>query len=511
MIIINNNFFSINNFYDVVYNDKKIKLSEETTNKVLKANTFLNDFIKEKIIYGINTGLGPMAQYKIEEKDQVLLQKNLIRSHAAGIGKHMPANFVKGAMLIRLINFSKGYSGVTLQTLETIIAFINNNIIPVVSQHGGVGASGDLVQLSQIALCLIGEGEVYYKGELQKTADVLKKLNIQPLEIKLREGLALINGTSFMTSVGITNVLQSKEALNQVITQGCLLNELVESFDDHYSSELNTVKQHPHQQKIAEKIRTTLQGSKLIKRRQDTYYQGINDEKVFTKKVQEYYSLRCLPQILGPISKTIEDAEEVLLNEMNSVSDNPIIDVEAQNIFHGGNFHGDFISCEMSKLKNVMIKLSVLVERQLNFLLNHKLNNEFPPFLNAGVLGLNLGLQGAQYAATSTTAENQSLSASVYVHNIPSNNDNQDVVSMGTNEALATNKVIDNFFDVNSVFCLAIFQASALKNENEKLSLGTLAYIKSISNIVKVIKDDNEIRPVFEKIKKHLTSSLEVN
>lgn len=507
MIIINNSLFSISNFNEVVYKGDKVSLSPETVYRINESNIFLNNFIKGKIIYGINTGLGPMAQYKIEENDQILLQKNLIRSHAAGIGKHMPAHFVKGAMLCRLISLSRGFSGVTLQAIETIVAFINNNIIPVVSQHGGVGASGDLVQLSQIALCLIGEGEVYYQNKLQKTSAVLKQLNIKPLEVKLREGLALINGTSFMTSVGITNVLQAKKGLNQAITHGCLVNELMESFDDHFSEELNQVKKHPHQQIIAEKIRTTLQNSQLIKNRHETYYNGVNEDKVFTKKVQEYYSLRCLPQILGPISKTIEDAEEMLLNEMNSVSDNPIIDVAAQNIFHGGNFHGDFVSCEMSKLKNVMIKLSVLTERQLNFLLNHNLNNEFPPFLNAGVLGLNLGLQGAQYAATSTTAENQSMSASIYVHNIPSNNDNQDVVSMGTNEALATNKVIDNFFDVNSVFCLAIFQAVALKNQNQKLAKKTFKYIEDVSKIIPVIKDDLEIRPIFEDIKKYLTSN----
>jgi histidine ammonia-lyase len=473
MIEISPNLFNLELFEKIVLLDTKVKLSEDVVNQVKESNLFLNSFIKGKVIYGINTGLGPMAQYRIEEKDQVDLQKNLIRSHAAGIGAHQSPHMVKGAMLCRLISFSKAYSGVTLETLETLIAFINNNITPVVSAHGGVGASGDLVQLSQIALCLIGEGEVYYKGELLKTKLVLHKLDIKPLEIKLREGLALINGTSFMTSVSCINLISAKKALKSAILHGSLINELIESFDDHFSIELNQVKQHKHQQLIASQIREILHDSNLIQKRSDTYYNPKMEEKIFEKKVQEYYSLRCLPQILGPISKTISDAEEVIVDELNSVSDNPIIDIKSQNIYHGGNFHGDFVSCEMSKLKNAMIKLTVLTERQLNFLLNHKLNNIFTPFLNAGTLGLNLGLQGAQYAATSTTAENQSLSASVYVHSIPSNNDNQDLVSMGTNEALLTNKVIDNFLDVNSVFCLALFQASMLKNEDIKLSLAT--------------------------------------
>ncbi len=286
---------------------------------------------------------------------------------------------------------------------------------------------------------------------------------------------------------------------------GCLLNELTEAFDDYFSVELNRAKAHKNQLAIAENIREVLKGSKLIKHRQDEYYNGVPEEKEFSKKVQEYYSLRCLPQILGAIHKTIFDAEEVLIDEINSVSDNPIVDVDAQHIFHGGNFHGDFIGAEMSKLKNAMIKLTVLTERQHNFLLNHKLNDIFPPFLNAGTLGLTLGLQGAQYAATSTTAESQTLSASAYVHSIPSNNDNQDVVSMGTNEALLTHKVIDNFFDVNSVMSLAIHQASILKNKNELLAEKTANHLALLSKAAPFIKEDAEIRPILERIKNLLS------
>lgn len=498
--------FSFDDFHKVVLNNESLSLDKELVAKNLESFNFLQNFIKDKVIYGINTGLGPMAQYKVDKKDQINLQKNLIRSHAAGIGKHMPAEMVKGAMLCRLVSLSRGYSGVSLQTLETLQAFINNNIIPVVSQHGGVGASGDLVQLSQIALCLIGEGEVYDNGNKQKTGEVLNQLNLKPLEISLREGLALINGTSFMTSVGLLNVAKAKKALHTTLINSCLINEVVESFDDHFSKELNQVKKHPSQQAIAQQMRAILEDSKSIGKREKTYYNGEQDEQVFKKKVQEYYSLRCLPQILGPIHSTITEAEAVLVDEMNSVSDNPIIDLETKNIYHGGNFHGDFVSCEMSKLKNVVIKLSVLAERQLNFMLNHKLNEIFKPFLNAGTLGLNLGLQGAQYAATSTTAENQSLSSSIYVHSLPSNNDNQDLVSMGTNEALLTHKVILNTFDVISVLSLSLCQACYIQNKYSELSSATRAHILELSEKVPFIENDLEIRPILESINKHLIS-----
>ncbi|MCB0536920.1 MAG: aromatic amino acid lyase [Bacteroidetes bacterium] len=505
MVILSLNPIYFSYFFKVVLQNEQVSFDNQLIERNKEAHAFLQNFIKDKVIYGINTGLGPMAQYRVDDKDQVKLQKNLIRSHAAGVGKHMPKEMVKGAMFCRLVSLSRGYSGVSLQTLETLKEFINHNITPVVSQHGGVGASGDLVQLSQIALCLIGEGKVYYEDKLQNTKDVLNQLNIKPLEITLREGLALINGTSFMTSVGILNILNAQKALNSTLLNGCLINEVVESFDDHFSIELNQVKKHATQQYIANEMQAILKDSKLISKREETYYNSkYENENIFKKKVQEYYSIRCMPQVLGPIYKTISEAEEVLLDELNSVSDNPIIDIENQNIYHGGNFHGDFVSCEMSKLKNVMIKMSVLVERQLNFMLNHKLNEIFAPFLNAGVLGLNLGLQGAQYAATSTTAENQNLSSSVYVHSIPSNNDNQDLVSMGTNEALLTNKVIQNTFDVIAVLSLSLCQACNIQQNHKNLSSKTRKHIETIGKDVPFIKEDVEIRPLLESIVKQL-------
>jgi histidine ammonia-lyase len=186
--------------------------------------------------------------------------------------------------------------------------------------------------------------------------------------------------------------------------------------------------------------------------------------------VQEYYSLRCVTQVLGPVYDTIKQAEAVLVNELNSVNDNPVIDHEAHNVFHGGNFHGDYVSLEMDKLKIAITRLSMLSERQLNYLLNNKLNQKFPPFVNLGVLGLNFGMQGVQFTATSTVAENQTLSFPMYVHSIPNNNDNQDIVSMGSNAALMTRKVIDNSFEVLSIQLMSILQAIDYIDCRDRLS-----------------------------------------
>ncbi len=221
-------------------------------------------------------------------------------------------------------------------------------------------------------------------------------------------------------------------------------------------------------------------------------------------KVQEYYSLRCVPQILGPIYETLKNVEKVLLNEINSVNDNPIIDGENIDVFHGGNFHGDYVSLEMDKLKIVTTKLSMLVERQLNYLYNDKQNEKFPPFVNLGTLGLNLGMQAAQFTATSTTAENQMLSNPMYVHSIPNNNDNQDIVSMGTNAALITKKVIENTYEILAIELISILQAIDYMNFKDKLSDTSKKIYTEMRNIVPEFSDDAPIYPYIENIKQYL-------
>jgi histidine ammonia-lyase len=254
--------------------------------------------------------------------------------------------------------------------------------------------------------------------------------------------------------------------------------------------------------KIAEEMRTFLSDSELIKKREELYNNSeVLDKKKFEKKIQEYYSIRCVPQILGPIADTISYAKEVVENELNSTNDNPIVSVETQNVFHGGNFHGDYISLEMDKLKIVITKLTMLAERQLNFLLNSKLNEQFPSFLNAKTLGFNFGIQGMQFTATSTTAESQTLSNPMYVHSIPNNNDNQDIVSMGTNSALITKKVIENGYQVMAIHMIAVCQAIDLleASQKDKLSSKTIEAYKLIRSQFNFIQED---LPQFENIKK---------
>jgi histidine ammonia-lyase len=287
-----------------------------------------------------------------------------------------------------------------------------------------------------------------------------------------------------------------------------MINEIVEAFDDHYSFELNIVKHHKGQNKIAAMMRDILKDSKMIRDRSEHLYNPDNlDQEVFEDKVQEYYSLRCVTQVLGPIYDTILQAEEVLVNELNSVNDNPVIDHENKNIFHGGNFHGDYVSLEMDKLKIAITKLSMLSERQLNYLLNNKLNQKLPPFVNLGVLGFNFGMQGMQFTATSTVAENQTLSFPMYVHSIPNNNDNQDIVSMGCNAALMTKKVIDNSFEVLAIQLMTILQAiDYIECQNRLSGISLELYEKGREIFPKFIEDQPKYKDL-KKIKDFLESS----
>jgi histidine ammonia-lyase len=488
----------------IILKNKPFELERDSLRQVEKSLSFLVKFSVDKIIYGINTGFGPMAQYKIDDNKQVELQYNLIRSHSAGAGEMIPDLYVKAAMLVRMMSIIQGKSGIHPSCVTLLQSLILKEVSPQIPEHGGVGASGDLVQLSHMALALIGEGEVSHKGAVRPTSEVFAELGLEPIKVVLREGLSLINGTSVMTGIGIINVIKAKQLLDWSLIASSMINEIVHSFDDHFAPELNQVKKHKGQAYIARAMEQILSTSKNIHRRAEYFYNNNEEARIFKRKVQEYYSLRCVPQILGAIYDTIRYTEEVVINEMNSVSDNPIVDADRKNVFHGGNFHGDYVSLEMDKLKMAVTRISMLSERHLAFLCNPKQNETLPPFINLGKLGLNLGMQGVQFTSTSTVAENQALSNSVYVHSIPTNNDNQDIVSMGTNSALLCKRVIDNAYQVQAIEMIALVQAVDYLKMADGLSVSTGRCYREIRELVPMFADDNPMHKDIEKIKNYL-------
>ncbi|RFS21114.1 aromatic amino acid lyase [Chitinophaga silvatica] len=507
MVAIGSKSLSLNKVANILVGGRELTLDTAALQQVEASYLFLKSFSAKKLIYGINTGFGPMAQYRISDKDTFQLQYNLIRSHSSGSGKIMSPLHTKALMIARLSSFMQAHSGVHPEVVELLKDLINKNVYPVVFEHGGVGASGDLVQLAHLALVLIGEGEVWYEGSYQPTAEVFAKLNLKPIGIHVREGLAIINGTSAMTGVGLVNLLEGKQLLGWSIVLSAMINEIVEAFDDHLSAELNVVKRHEGQQQVAAKMREILKGSRMVRHRPEHLYKEL-EEEIFKDKVQEYYSLRCVPQILGPVYDTLQQAERIVVGELNSVSDNPVVDHHLGNVFHGGNFHGDYVSLEMDKIKIAITKLSMLAERQLNYLLNDKLNHKFPPFMNLGKLGFNFGMQGVQFTATSTVAENQTLSYPMYVHSIPNNNDNQDIVSMGCNAAILTSKVIENTFQVLAIQLMTVLQAVDYLNCEDRLADFSKKVYQEVRLIFPKFIEDSPRYKDLQKIKEYLVKNM---
>lgn len=487
---------TIKDIENLLFEKETIVLSKEAYERIERSYHFLQDFSKEKVIYGINTGFGPMSQFRVDDNNLKQLQLNLIRSHACGTGELLTDMQVKAAMIARLATFVQGFSGVHPSLPMLLTEFINREIYPLIPQHGGVGASGDLVQLAHIGLALIGEGKVRYKGQFRETVEVLRENGLEPIQIHIREGLSISNGTSVMTGIGLINLLYAERLMQWAVTASALVNEIAGSYDDFLAPELNRKKRHKGQIFIAEKMSEILSGSQCLKRRQSYLFnKEVNGDKIFRDKVQPFYSLRCVPQILGPVTDTLQQSMKVLLDELNSSSDNPIVDPESENVYHGGNFHGDYISLEMDKMKIAVTKLAMLMERQLNYICHDKVNQILPAFVNLGVPGLNYGMQAAQFTATSTTAECQTLCMPNYIHSIPNNNDNQDVVSMGTNSGLITAKVIENAFQVTAIHLMALAQGVDCLDIMDKLSLTTKKVYLQIRSFFPVVKEDETLYP----------------
>lgn len=495
-LILTGNNLTINDIYSLVINPmRSVKVADSVFISIEQSRNFLEQEIGNRIIYGVNTGFGPMASHIINQNQVEQLQENLIKSHAAGMGSPIHENYVLAAMVARLNMLVKGYSGVSMELVKQLELFINKRILPIIPEHGAVGTSGDLVQLSHIALALMGEGEAIHKGKRQQVKHIIKQLGIKPYSLKSKEGLSLINGTSVMSGIGAFNCMHANRILTLAIRTGVFSLELVNAYSDSISETLQKIRPHEGQNMVARIMRQYLMSSKLMKERELSALKFQTSEKVreISDTVQEIYSFRCIPQILGPIYDTLAKAYKDIETEINSVTDNPIIDAHQKTFLHGGNFHGDYIALAMDQLKAVLVKLTLLSERRINFFLNQKINHSFPPFLNLEKPGLTLGLQGLQFVATSTTAHSQTLAFPHYVHTISTNGDNQDIVSMGTDAALFTSKVIENAYIVLAIELVTLAQATDILKNKEELSKSSLELLKIVRSIMPSVKNDRVI------------------
>jgi histidine ammonia-lyase len=422
----------------------KVELAGVTRQIISEGRAYLDDKLKRHgaPIYGINTGFGSLCNVIIPDKDIEQLQENLVKSHACGMGNEVPQEIVKLMLFLKIQSLAYGKSGIQLQTVELLCQLINHKIYPVVYQQGSLGASGDLAPLAHVSLTLLGLGKVNYKGVQTDSSKALSEARLQPLKLTSKEGLALLNGTQFMSAYGVYNVIRSKK-LNRWADLITALS--LDAFDgriDPFKDHLHTIRAHSGQLETARAIKKTLEGSTIL-----------NQEK---KQVQDPYSFRCVPQVHGATKDTLNYVSSVMETEINSVTDNPTIFPEEDEILSGGNFHGQPLALALDFLCIAMSELASISERRTYLLISGQ--RGLPPFL-AKNAGLNSGFMIPQYTAASIVSQSKQLCSPASADSIVSSNGQEDHVSMGANAATKCYTVIENTEKVLAIELLNASQA----------------------------------------------------
>ncbi len=420
-----------------------VSLDEGARKKVLASREVIDRALKEdRTVYGVNTGFGELANVSIAPKDLAALQVNLIRSHSAGVGDPLPPEVVRGMMLLRANALAKGYSGVRVEIIETLLKMLNLDVVPVVPEQGSVGSSGDLAPLAHMVLVMIGEGEAFYKGKRMKGGLAMKKAGISALKLHAKEGLALLNGTQSMTSIGVLAVHDSMQVIRNAAIAAAMSLEALRGTRRAFDARVHEVRPHEGQTDVAEAMRLLLPESE------------INQSHAHCGKVQDAYSLRCIPQVLGASLDTIRYVRSVLETEINSATDNPLVFTD--DIISGGNFHGQPIALVMDFLGIALSEVANISERRVNRLVNPDLSG-LPAFLTKDS-GLRSGLMIAQYTAAALVSENKVLAHPASVDSIPTSADQEDHVSMGTIAARKARKILDNVTNVVAIELLCSTQ-----------------------------------------------------
>lgn len=421
-----------------------VALAEDSIQAIRKCREYLEDKIStnKDLIYGINTGFGSLYGKRISKSELESLQQNLVRSHACGTGAEIPQEIVRLIILLKIKSLAFGHSGVRVALVERLIFFYNHDVTPVIYEQGSLGASGDLAPLAHLSLALIGEGEVYYKGEKMNAAELHQKLNIDPITLKAKEGLALLNGTQFMLAFGLWAVSNAKKYLGLANMIGAASLDAFDGRKEPFHQLLQKIRPHKGQITCAREVLNWLEGSEILTQAK--------------KHVQDPYSFRCIPQVHGASWDAIAYAESIIETELNSVTDNPNIFPEEDLIISGGNFHGQPLALTMDFLAIALAELGSISERRTYQLISGRRN--LPPYLVAKP-GLNSGLMIPQYTAASIVSQNKQLCTPATVDSIVSSNGQEDHVSMGANAATKLYKVADNLLTILSIEWMTACQA----------------------------------------------------
>lgn len=481
--IISNARLTIEKAAQLLEKGSKIQLSKESEEAVVKCRRFLDSKMGDigRPVYGVTTGFGSLCNISIPADELSQLQHNLVMSHACGTGETVRPEIVKLMLLLKVQSLSYGYSGVQLVTIQRLVDMFNNDILPVVYQQGSLGASGDLAPLAHLCLPLIGMGEVLYEGKVQDAAEVWKKMGWEPIRLQSKEGLALLNGTQFMSAHAVWSLIQAERLSDWADKIGAMSLEAYDGRIEPFYAQVHEVRAHKGQIETAARFRELLEGSEIIKQK-----------KVH---VQDPYSFRCIPQVHGASKDTIRYVKSVIEIEINSATDNPTVFPDEDLIISAGNFHGQPIAIPMDMLTLALSELSNISERRIYKLISGQ--RGLPNFLVAKP-GLNSGFMIPQYTAASIVSQSKGLCMPASADSIPSSQGQEDHVSMGANAATKLVRVVEN---TERVLAIELFNAAqALEFRRPLRSSWTIEKIfAGYRKVVPFIDDDRYMHPLIEK------------
>ncbi|MEW9123207.1 MAG: histidine ammonia-lyase [Thermotaleaceae bacterium] len=484
LIYIDGTNLTIEEVVRVSRNRYSVALKGDAVERINQSRAIVDEFIdNEKVVYGITTGFGKFSDVNISKEETKALQHNLIVSHACGVGNPLSEEVVRAIMVLRINALAKGFSGIRISTLNTLIEMLNKGVHPVIPEKGSLGASGDLAPLAHMVLVMLGKGEAYYRGERMKGQQAMDMASIDTIELTSKEGLALINGTQVMTAIGTLTVFDAEKLMKLADIASAMTLEALRGIMDAFDSRVHEVRPHTGQLECADNIRKITQGSKSVTRQGQI-------------RVQDPYTLRCIPQIHGASRDAVEYVKGKIMIEINAATDNPLIFGENKEVISGGNFHGQPMALALDFLGIALAELANVSERRIERLVNPQLSG-LPAFLiEKG--GLHSGFMIAQYAAASLVSENKILAHPASVDSIPSSANQEDHVSMGTIAARKAKEILFNTVNVLGIELMAAAQAIDF-NRTEDLGVGTKIAYHTIRNEIDALYED---RVMYEDIHK---------
>lgn len=480
-VILNNQWLSLAQLDEIIQSGAEVVLGDDARKSIEKCRSYLDGKVGEQseLIYGINTGFGSLCNTAIAAQDLEKLQRNLVLSHACGMGEEVPAEIVQRMLLLKALGLSHGNSGAQVETIERLLFLYNNAIFPVVYQQGSLGASGDLAPLAHLSLPLLGEGEVRINGERISSAEMLQRFGLEPIVLRSKEGLALLNGTQFMSayaSHAVSAAYQLWHGFNKI---AALSLEAYDGRLNPFNANVNEIRQQKGQIMCAEAFRKLLQGSAMIARRK--------------AHVQDPYSFRCIPQVHGASRDAIDYCNAIVEREINAVTDNPTVFPDEDEVVSAGNFHGQPLALAMDFLSIALAEMGSISERRVYKLISG--TRELPAFLVAEP-GLNSGFMIPQYTAASIVSQNKQLCMPASVDSIDSSNGQEDHVSMGANAATKLYRIVTNCFSIQGIELLNAAQAMDFREEKSSKTLEELR--SSFRTAVPFVQEDQYMRPLME-------------